>query len=118
GALAAERGVRLDRENHVQVTRRSTARPQLSLARDVHLLTLVDAGRNWHVDPALDLHLTAPPALRARLGDDFAGASTSVAEHDVHELSEDRLLRSPYLASAVARGATLGLTARLGARPV
>src|SRR5439155_19003633 len=78
-ALAHEAGVRLHAHTNVDVACTAARVPGVPFARDADLLSVVNAGRDLHFQPALLEHTARAVTLRARCVDDPAGAAATRA---------------------------------------
>src|SRR6185436_10183471 len=109
---ALEHRVRLELHDDLQVAARAAVDARLALARQPDAVVLVDARRDLHRQRLVLADAARAVAGLAGLGDDLAAAVALRAGL----LDREESLRHADLASAVARGALLGLRARLRAR--
>ena len=112
GAVALEEGMRLHRQENIQIARRPAAHARLALAREADAGAVLDAGR--HIDRERALHRLAARARAGRAGivDDLAAPLTGRAG----ALDGEEALLRAHAAMAGAGGAGLGLGALLRAR--
>src|SRR5262249_9468128 len=101
-ALALEEAVRLNVQHHVQVACHAAAWCRLALTRQPNLKAFVGAGRDLNRHGLLGAHHAATLTLVARVSHDLALAAAAVAQGDIDELPEYRLLHTPDLATALA----------------
>src|SRR5712692_3105290 len=93
----------------------AAARRGLALAGQAQLDAFVGAGRDFDRDRLLGPHHTPTLAFAARVGDELTLAIAPIAQRDVDELAEDRLLHAPDLTTAFALRALGALATRLHA---
>ena len=111
GAVALEERVRAERQENVEVARRTAAHAGLALAGEPDAGTVLDAGRNVDRQRALARDAAGARAGRARIVDHLAAALTGRAG----ALQREEALRVTDAAGAVAMRAGLRLGAGLGA---
>src|SRR5207248_1169193 len=107
--------VRLDVQHDIQMAGNAAARGGLALTGQAQLNAFV--GTRRHVDGyhLLGPNDTAPLTLGAWVGDHLTLAVAPVAQRDVDELAENRLLHAADLTAALAPGALGPLAARFHA---
>src|SRR5262249_23701245 len=91
----------------------AAARRSLTLASHAHIDAVVHACWDVHGDALHVAHAPLPVAALAGRGDNSSLASTAVADHDVDELAEDRLLYPSNLAGSLAARAACRRSSRL-----
>src|SRR5450631_1062562 len=112
--LALEHRMRLQADHDVQVAGRPAVEPRLSFTRQPDAIVLVDALGNLHRQRLVFLDAPRAAASRTRLGNDLARTVALRARL----LDREEPLRHSNLALPVARGASLGLSARFRAATV
>src|SRR5579884_2870214 len=114
-ALAFEERMRLDRKNHIQISRRPTASAYLALACHAHIDAVIHAGRNIDHHAAIVAHASLPATLLTRRRNHAPLAVAAFAHRHVDKLPKDRLLYAANLARALAGGTASRGSARLRA---
>src|SRR5579884_2236779 len=107
-ALALEEGVRLHREDHIEITGRAAPRTDFALAGHADIDAIIDTCGNIHHDMADIAHAALASALLTGGRNHIPFAATALAHRHVDELAEDGLLHAPDLAGSLA-----GCTTRL-----